>query len=189
MKKITTKITEAKDNAGMHNLRGYKGAQAMLTSHDYEHARLYHLCFTGATQVAPYLDAIKNLAAHLRKHNIRCQYRAALEENEGKELHMHVFFLTEAKKNNPCHIINRKADGWLAIMLLKRGLDFHLNPPRSPMHQSKDGTSNNYASVPKTKSAKIADCIVWISYLYKNRSKPDLEQIYFSSRATRELIG
>jgi hypothetical protein len=102
---------------------------------------------------------------------------------------MHAFLLVEAKLNNPCHIINRKADGWLAIMLLKRGLDFALNSPRSPMHYGKDQIPKNYASVPKTKGAKIADCVLWISYLYKNRSKPDLEQIYFSSRPTRERIG
>lgn len=186
MKKITTKITDA--NEGMHDPRAYKGAKEMLENHDYEQARLYHLRLTDSNQVEPYLAAIKALVAHLRKNNIRCQYKAAVEEDDGQGIHMHVFLLVEAKLNNPCHIINRKADGWLAIMLLKRGLDFSLNSPRSAMHYGKDQAQKNYASVPKTKGAKIADCVLWISYLYKNRSKPDLEQIYYSSRPTRERL-
>lgn len=185
MKKITTSITRA--NGGMHNLRGYKEAERMITEHDYEKARLYHLRLTGANQVAPYKAAIKALVEHLRKNNIRCQYKAAVEEDTEQGVHMHIFILVEAKLNNPDHILNRKTDGWLAIMVLKKGLDFVLNPPRSSIHYGKDGSARNYASVPKTKKAKIADCLIWISYLYKNRSKPNLEQIYFSSRPTREL--
>lgn len=186
MKKLTTSITEA--NGGMHNPRGYKDAQEMITNHDYEQARLYHLRFTGANQVAPYKAAMKALAEHLRKNNIRCQYKAAIEEDDDQGIHMHVFILVEAKLNNPDHILNRKNDGWLAIMMLKKGLDCALNPPRGSIHYGRDGTMKNYASVPKTNKAKIADCLVWISYLYKNRSKPDLDQIYFSSRPARELL-
>ena len=187
MKKIATAITDAND--GMHDPRAYKGAREMLENHDYEQARLYHLRLTGSNQVEPYLDAIKALVAHLRKNRIRCQYKAAVEADNDQGIHLHVFLLLEAKLNNPCHIINRKADGWLAIMLLKRDLDFALNSPRSSIHYGKDGSAKNYASVPKTKSAKVADCVLWISYLYKNRSKPDLKQIYYSSRPTRERIG
>lgn len=185
MKKITTSITRA--NGGMHNLRGYKEAQKMITEHDYEKARLYHLRFTGSNQVAPYKAAMKALAAHLRKHNIRCQYKAAIEEDDEQGVHMHAFILVEAKLNKPDHIINRKSHEWLAIMVLKKNLDFVINPPRSSIHFGKDGSERLYASVPKTKKAKIDDCLLWISYLYKNRSKPNIKQIYFSSRPSREL--
>jgi hypothetical protein len=192
MKKITTSVTSAKNNGGLHDPRNYKKAVKMLTEHDYKRARLYHLCFTGSTQVATYLSAIKALAEHLRDNNIRCQYKASLEDDgddEGaKELHMHIFILTESILNNPDHIINRKSDGWLAIMILKNSLDFHLNPPRSPLHYGEDGSQKNYATLPKSKPKKLADCINWISYLYKVRSKPDLRQLYYSSKPAREKL-
>lgn len=186
MRKITTKITDA--NEGMHNLKGYQKARLMLESHEYVQARLYHLCFMGSTQVEPYKVAIKALAERLRDHNAPCQYKAALEEDGEKELHMHVYFLVESRKFNPDHIINRKQQGWLDIMTLKLGITFELNHPRSSIHNPPDKPKKNYASVPKTNKAKVEDCVQWISYLYKMRSKPDLRQIYFSSKPTREIL-
>lgn len=188
MEKVKTKITEAKNNGGMHDLKGYKKAKAMIEDHQYKEARLYHLCFLGATQVAPYKAAIKALMERLRDHGAPAQYKAALEEDEGKELHMHVFVLVEAAKFNPDHIINRKAGGWMDTMTLKKDITFDINAPRSPIHNPPERKPYNYASVPKTKKDKIDDCIEWISYLYKNRSKPDLRQIYFSSRPARVLV-
>jgi hypothetical protein len=188
MKKIKTKITEAKNNGGMHDLKGYKKAKAMIEDHAYKQARLYHLCLSGSTQIEPYKTAVKSLMERLRDHDAPAQYKAALEEDEGKELHMHVFILVEAAKFNPDHIINRKAGGWLDTMTLKKGITFDINAPRSPIHNPPDKPSYNYASVPKTKLDKINDCIEWISYLYKTRSKPNIRQIYFSSRPARALI-
>jgi len=185
MKKITTKTTEA--NEGMHNLAGYQKAKAMIEGHEYVQARLYHLCFMESTQVQPYQDAVKALAERLRKHGAPCQWRAALEVDEEKGLHMHIYLLVEANKFNPDHIINRKPGGWLDIMTLKKEIAFHINPPRSSIHNPPDKKPHNYATVPKTKKEKIEDCVEWISYLYKNRSKPDLRQIYFSSRPSREI--
>jgi len=185
MKKITTRITDA--NEGMHDLKGYQKAKEMIESHEYVQARLYHVCFMGSTQVKPYQDAIKALAEKLRKHGAPCQWKAALEEDDGKELHMHVYFLVESHKFDPNHIINRKAGGWLDIMTLKRDITFHINPPRSAIHNPQDKPTKNYATVPKTKQVKVADCVEWISYLYKARSKPALSQIYFSSRPGRQV--
>lgn len=185
MKKITTKITEA--NEGMHNLAGYQKAKAMIEGHDYVQARLYHLCFLGSTQVKPYRDAINALAERLRDCGAPCQWKAALEDDEDRGLHMHVYFLVESHKFIPDHIINRKAGGWLDIMTLKKGITFMLNPPRSSIHNPPDKPAKNFAKVPKTKKEVVADCVEWISYLYKMRSKPDMRQIYFSSRPSREI--
>jgi hypothetical protein len=187
MKRIKGKVADAKNNDGFHNLPGYYSAVTMLRDHDYTEARLYHICFTDSDTKKPYLAAMKALAEHLRKHNIRCQYRAALEISSAGKLHMHTYYLVEGALNNPDHILNRKADGWLAIMLLKRGMSFYLNHPRSPMHYAKNGSQKNYASVPKTKEDKVADCCTWIQYLYKHRDKPASGQVYFSSRPQREI--
>lgn len=186
MRKLKTKITEA--NEGMHDPVGYQKAKAMIENHEYIQARLYHLCFRGSTQVKPYQDAIKALAERLRDHDAPCQWKAALEEDNGEELHMHVFLLVEANRFIPDHIINRKSGEWLDIMTLKKGITFMINPPRSSIHNPPDKSTKNFAKVPKTKKEVVADCVEWISYLYKARSKPDLRQIYFSSRPTRALI-
>jgi len=187
MKRAKGKVVDAKDNGGFHNLRGYKSAVAMLQAHDYIKPCLYHLCFTDADTKEPYLAALKALTEHLRKNNIRCQYRAALEISQKGQLHMHVFVLAEAAKNVPDHILNRKNDEWLALLCLRKGIDFYLNPPRGALHRTKDGAQKNYATVPKTKADKIEDCCTWISYLYKYRDKPKEGTVYFSSRPDREL--
>lgn len=188
VKKLKTKVTSAKDNGGLHSTRQYKSAKAMLENHTYLDARLYHLCFTDSTQVAPYKAAIKALVERLRDYNMPCQYKAALEADDSKDLHMHVFLLVEAKYADPNLTINRK-DGWLKTMVQMKGIGFFLNHPRDPIHFSKAGTQKLYATLPRSKPDKVADCLEWISYLYKNRSKPKLRQIYFSSRPTRAITS
>lgn len=187
MKRIKGKVVDAKNNGGFHDLRAYKKAEAMLRNHDYKEARLYHLCFTDSEDKEVYLSAIKALAEHLRKHNIRCQYKAGLEISKSGKLHMHIFILADAGLNIPDHILNRKSDGWLALLCLRKGIDFYLNHPRNPLHYGKDGSQKNYATVPKTKPEKVNDCCTWIQYLYKNRDKPTTGTVYFSSRPEREI--
>ena len=162
----------------------------MLETHPYQSAQLYHICFVGSTQVEPYKEAVKSLVEHLRDKNMPCQYRAALEEGDtedSNELHMHVFLLVEAKFAKPIGIIHRKPEGWLKTMAMKKGIDFHLNHPRSPLHFGRNGQQKLYASLPPSKPEKLADCINWISYLYKARSKPKIRQRYFASRPNREI--
>jgi len=138
-----------------------------------------------SSMVEPYHEALTALVARLRRKGVPCQWRAALEDDGSKHLHMHIFLLVEAFASNPDHTLNRKADGWLLTLAAKTGISVRINPPRSAIHFQSDGTRNNYATLPKSKPAKLADCIEWISYLYKMRSKPDRREIYFASRPTR----
>lgn len=172
----------------MHSAREFQKAKEMLENNRYKEARLYHLSFKGSEQVAPYQAATKALCAELRRNNSPCQWRACIEAEEGKGLHWHIFILVEGKFYNPDDTINRKKDGWLTVMLAKKGLKFDLNPPRDPIHLSVDGTQKNYARLPKSKPEKIANCVMWISYLYKARSKFVHRPIYFSSRPTKEKL-
>lgn len=186
LKKITTRVTNA--NEGMHSAREFKKAKEMLESCRYINARLYHISFTGSEQVKPYQAAMKALCERLRRHNAPCQWRACIEAEEDKGLHWHAFILVESKHFNPDHIINRKTDGWLTLMVTKLGLDFYLNHPKNRIHWSAGDKPKNFATLPRSKPEKLADCIEWISYLYKERSKFIHRPIYFSSRPTKEKL-
>jgi len=188
LKKLNTKITIK--NGGVHSTRAYKKLISLLTNHDYYSARLYHLIFMGSNQKDKYLAALKQLIAKLRDGCIPCQWRGAMEVDEEKGLHFHVFILTENKYFNPCSIINHNKQDWLNVMMQKRELTFHIAARKSIMHQSGSGFRRcNYASIPKTKPEKLADCMEWISYLAKARSKDiDIGQVYYSSRPSKERL-
>lgn len=171
----------------MHNPRGFTSAKRMLETCEYKEARLYHLAFTDAEQVKPYQEARKALCEELRRNKVRCQWRACIEADEKRGFHMHLFILLEAKLFNPDHILNRKSHGWLTTLATKLGIDFYINKPRDHIHLSESGTQYNYASLPKSKQNKLDNCIEWISYLYKNRSKEGLSKIYSSSRPSRAI--
>jgi hypothetical protein len=187
LKKIRTRVTDA--NEGMHSPKEFKKAKEMIENCRYKSPRLYHLSFKGSEQVQPYQAATKALCENLRRHGMPCQWRACIEAEEDKGLHWHVYILVEAKVSNPDHVINRKRHEWLTTMVTKLGLEFDLNPPRNRIHWGADGQPNNFATLPKSKPEKIADCIEWISYLYKERSKFDRRQIYYASKPSREKLA
>ena len=160
----------------------------MLTGHGYKQPRLYHLVLIDDTETAErqgasrFLKALKVLCLELRQNDIPTRWRACLERDEKKGMHFHVYVLVDAINRNPCRFINTKTgkEGWLRSMLEKRVLRFHLSPPKSDIHRKRNGDRENYAHVSR---AKLDDCIEWISYLAKARSKPDdISHIYFSSR-------
>ena len=177
----------------------------MLGDHGYQHPRLYHLILMTeieASDAKPFCKAIKALRLKLRLFGIPARWRAALERDEEWGLHMHLFLLVDATKHNSCAIINTKKsipgpatrirkggkrkspDGWMRDMFWRHGITFHLAQPKADMHRvggTTHGKRQNYAAV--TTPAKVADCIEWLSYLAKARSKPDdIRGIYFSSR-------
>lgn len=183
MQKIETRITHA--NGGMHNPRGFSQAKQMLETCKYKEARLYHIAFHGSNQKAPYQAARKSLCEKLRQHGCPCQWQSCVEADDNKGYHMHVYLLVEATSFNPDHILNRKKTEWLTQMVTKNDIEFHLNHPRDSMHWSADGSTKLYATLPKTKPEKLADCIQWISYLYKTRTKEGLKLVYSSSRPSK----
>ena len=105
--------------------------------------------------------------------------------DDEKGLHFHVFILVEAKLRNPCSVLNHNAQTWLNVMMLKRGLTYHIAPPENHIHRTKLGKRLNYATL---SGDKLADCLIWISYLVKRRSKIDeICRIYFGSQPSRAL--
>lgn len=202
MRKETTGILDR--NGGMHRQKQYRQIKAMLKGHGYKRPRLYHLVLMdaiGAENASPYLNAVKALCLHLRTFDIPTRWRAALERDDEKGLHMHVFLLVDATAHDAGLIINpykgtagtktrtrkggtrRPTPGWLRDMLDRRGITLYLSQPKADMHRvggTAEGKRKNYASIA---GDKLADCQEWLSYLVKARSKPDdIRNIYFSSR-------
>ena len=103
--------------------------------------------------------------------------------DDEKGLHFHVFILTEAKHRNPCSILNHNAQDWLNVMMQQRELTYYIAPPENPIHRTRLGKRLNYATLA---GEKLADCLIWISYLVKSRSKENgISRIYFGSQPSR----
>jgi hypothetical protein len=174
--KYETVITDA--NEGLHSIRAFKSGMRMIDEcvEAYSSPRLYHLVFQGAEYVG-HKSLLKDLLQRLSRKRIRRSYRAAREVDEVKGDHLHVYLCVESSCNNPDHILNRKSNGWLYIYAKKRGIKVYLNAPRDEMHNAR-----NYISLPVSKPEKIEDAKLWLSYLYKKRSKPSKGQVYSASR-------
>lgn len=185
MKKEETVITLA--NEGMHDQKAYRKMKDMLATHNYTSPRLYHLVFMGSEVSKNYQDAVKALCLELRRQDIPCQWKACLEVDDEKGLHLHIFILTEAKHRNPCSVLNHNAQHWLNVMMQKRGLTYYIAPPHNQIHRTGAGKRLNYATLA---GKKLADCMVWISYLAKRRSKVDsMRGIYFGSKPSRSRFA
>jgi hypothetical protein len=65
----------------------------------------------------------------------------------------------------------------------KRKLSYYIAPLENPMHRARLGKRVNYATLG---GEKLIDCLVWISYLVKSRSKVGgLKRTYFGSQPNR----
>lgn len=190
MKKQVTDITER--NGGVHSQKAMRRINAMLLGHDFSNPRLYHIVMTLDTddgqggELARYQRALKALCLMLTKKHIHYRWRACFERDPEKDLrgkgaHFHLFLLVEAKsRNNPCGTINHHRNWPLSRMMHNHRVSYHIAQPKDDIHRTAEGKRKNYASLA---GAKMADCLEWVSYLVKKRSKPtDTRQIYFSSR-------
>jgi hypothetical protein len=202
MQKITTPTVERRWtdgdgikqwNGGMHNQRANKMKQMLIQGkEDFARPRLYHLILTmimdNAGTAAEYQAALKAICFKLTDNGIENRWKACLERDERKGLHFHVFILLNDKgKINPDEILHNRDTSWLNRMLEQRGMKYTLAHPKSDIHEVQTGINAGnkrvYATLATNKHDKLADCIEWISYLAKARSKPDdIKQIYFSSR-------
>jgi len=175
-------------NGGLHSYKQYKLAIDMVDEivTTYKSARLYHICFTGS-DLPSYQCMLKDLMRRLDRKGIRADYQACYEICETKGAHYHVFLFCESSEVNPCSVLNCYPDGWLVMTAARYGIEVELNKPRGAMHQT--GIRKlSYIALPKTKQEKIWDAKIWISYLYKNRTKPDSGSVYSSSRRSRKSL-
>lgn len=192
MRRDTTAIAER--HGGVHNQRALARVRDLLVGHGFARPRLYHIVLLDHASESPtsrrrFQGAIKALCRKLREKGIPTRWRACIERDDEKGLHCHVFMLVDATAANPCAIINTKRQGaqaYLHKMLAARFMDFHLAQPKADMHRvggTADGQRKNYATLA---GPKLDDCLTWVSYLVKQRSKPsDIRTIYFSSRDSK----
>lgn len=186
MRRETTGIIERSSNGGMHSQKAYRRIKAMFSGHGYLRPRLYHLVLLDDIEggdATRFLSALKALCLKLRQAGITTRWRGCLERDQEKGLHFHVFLLVDATADNPCKYINTTHGNFLRTMMDRRVMKFHLSQPKADIHrvgQVRTGKRKNYAS---PAGDKLADCLEWVSYLVKARSKPDdIRGIYFSSR-------
>ena len=185
-KKWSTPITDA--NGGMHSPVNYAKARKMLLEHPYSIGLLYHVVLTGSEDRKVYRKAVERLCKELRANGMPCRYKACYERDKFKRFHKHVFLLIEAKDAHPDTIIHFRKGHWFTEMTGKLGLSFKIAQPQDEMHQV-GGKKVNYAYVPKKPGAKLDDCLCWISYLYKARSKEGVEgQLYTASTNRKPKI-
>jgi hypothetical protein len=188
--KYDTKITAA--NGGNHSPRQTRKAWSWIDecSANYTAARLYHLVFVMAdsefgcefTAYHIHKAVLKRLMQHLRRKGIEAGYHAAREIDNDKGDHLHVFVCVESFAKRPSAVLNRKPEDWLVKFAAGQGVKVYINEPRDPMHNGQ-----TFMRLPASKPEKIADAKKWVSYLFKNRSKPDRGEIYSASRVTDHL--
>jgi len=181
MKKEETVITLK--NGGMHSQTNYRKCKEMILHNEYDMPRLYHLVFTGSQHEADYLYIINALAKKLRDNKVPCKWKACLEVDEAKGLHLHLMLLLDANQGGrPDNWIRYSENGWLVLLLKERGMGFNISQPQNKIHRTKLGKKQNYAYITKS-GPKLEDALIWCSYLYKKRSKDDsMKTIYHSSR-------
>lgn len=172
-------------NGGNHSPVNYRKAKQMLLTHPYTLGRLYHIVLTGSEDRKVYRKAVELLCKQLRTNGMPCRYKACYERDKFKRFHKHIFLLIEAKDFHPDTIIHYRKGHWLTEMLAGLKLGFKIAPPQDPMHQVA-GKQVNYAYVPKKAGAKLDDCLVWISYLTKVRSKAGVEGQIYTGSTNRE---
>lgn len=184
MKKEETVITLV--NGGMHNQKAYRKMKDMLDNNRYKPPRLYHVVMMDSEHSKDYRAALKALCLELRRKDMPCQWKGCLEVDKEKGLHFHVFILVEAKYRNPCSVLNHNSQHWLNVMMQKRELTYYIAPPANRIHRTKLGKQVNYATLA---GEKLVDCLIWISYLVKSRSKVDgMKRIYFGCQPSRALF-
>jgi len=207
MLRETTAILERTVNGGMHRQKAYRRIKSMLDDHGFTSPRLYHFVLMdnhteGEPNAKRFLRGLKALCRELHDQGLRYRWRAALELDDEKGLHLHTFMLIENEKANPCSIITpiRNTTGkrpeykdgsvgkpWRTIgdIMAAQMLSFYIAKPRDKIHETAAGKRLNYATLGNP--ARKADCLVWMSYMAKARSKPDhIRGIYFSSRDSRK---
>ncbi|TXG01903.1 hypothetical protein [Massilia arenae] len=194
-----TDIVNYNNNGGYHRQgkRAYRNAVRKITDclPLYREARLYHLCFEGKTH-PEHMKMLHALGQMATRAGIECEWFAAREVADGtKADHLHVFMLIDAHGNNVWKVFNQFDDGQVGQLCNDKGIEFAIFSPKD--FQGIHGR-NNYMALPyqgpgNRETAlgrkRLADALVWLSYNYKARSKPQDDkkwQIFPASRPTRK---
>lgn len=170
--------------------------------------RLYHLCFepldddiSGKTSAEMYkanmamLHALRQMA---ERDGIRCEWWAAREiADSTKKDHLHAFMVIDASGIKVAKLFNQFEDGRVQQHCKAHGVKFGIFEPKD--YKGIHGR-NNYMALPyqgpgnretALGSERLADALVWCSYLGKARSKPEDDksgQVFPASRPARRAV-
>jgi hypothetical protein len=203
-------IVNRNNNGGWHRngKRAYrKAVQGLLRFlQTAKEARLYHLCFEELDELpdstderSPHernmamLHAFRQMA---ERDGIRCEWWAAREiADSSKKDHLHAFMVIDAFDIKVAKLFNTFEDGRIQQHCKTHGVEFNIFEPKD--YQGIHGR-NKYMALPyqgpgnrQTALAgeRLADALVWLSYLGKARSKPEDDksgQIFPASRPGRK---
>lgn len=187
-KKWITRTTQGGGNGGLHNQEEFRKGVEMLEfcAHNFRNPRLFHVCFTDAP-VAIYRLVVRRFCRGLKAEGVRYKWKAAIEWDAEKGLHMHLMIVLEGGSNQTHRFITSSDEyGKLEnVSLLKKAvqhtqsecsfLDYRVNPPQSrrPLAFIQFNQSN---------MEFFDEAAEWLSYVYKARSKPESGPVYFSDR-------
>lgn len=176
-KKYSSAVLQA--NGGLHSERALYTAHDILKNHDLRQPVLFHMVFTGSQVKADYKAAIKALVKRLRT-KCRVEYFGAFEVAEDRGgLHAHCFFVIETSKHFPTKILNVNDGEFLHRLTKKHNLAkrIHIAHPENPMH------GGEFFARPVKEGGKLTDCLAWVSYEFKQRSKESVpgRETYFNS--------
>ena len=166
-------------NEGLHSQRALDTARAIMKHHDLRQPVMYHVVLSGG-EVINYQATIKALVRRLRNYGCRTEFFGAYEVAEDKGgIHAHCFFIIETSKKPPFKIMSI-ADGDYLTKLAKRNKlqnPIHIAHPKNAMH------GGEFFARPVVAGGKLANCLAWVTYIYKNRSKGAVarRETYFNS--------
>lgn len=179
--KIFTELTN--NHGGIHDPRQFKQAIKMIETAlaEWDRPRLSHICLTGA-DVKTYIAALNRFKRKLTSAGVTYAYKAALEEDSQKGLHLHIMLLIDHKRagkhTNPYGLISDNVKSPLCSSMDRfheEGLEFNICTSR----YSKD----RFLPILKKDYESLNQAVEWCSYIYKQRSKEGLQgRIYYSSR-------
>lgn len=194
-----TSVVNAKNNGGYHLLgkRAYRNAVKLIYDclFIYREPRLYHLCFQGQTN-KKHKAMLHALVQKIDRAGVLCEWFSARETDSEKGEHLHVFMLVDSSEVRAQSILNGFEDQFLGRECLKRDILLHINSPRNEIHGN-----NRYAALPyfgdgnratETGFARLADALVWLTYAFKARGKPNVDdkkingQVFSRSRPNRK---
>lgn len=186
-------------NAGYHpkGKRAYRNAVNRINSCllSYREPRLHHLCFQESTNTE-HKRMLHALVQHLDRKGIPCEWFSAREVDSMKGEHLHVFMLVDSSDYRSQAVLNGFEEGFLGSECLKRNILLHINRPQNDIHEKRKHAALPYLGpgnqATEAAKARLADSLIWLSYIYKLRGKPDADdkkadsQIFSSSRPNRK---
>ena len=202
-------IVNRNNNQGWHKngKRAYrKAVQGILRFlQTAKEPRLYHLCFEPLDEASKTMTSREMYKANMamlhalvqmaEREGIQCEWWAAREIADGsKKDHLHAFMVIDAYDIKVAKLFNQFEDGRVQQHCKAHGIKFGIFEPKD--YQGIHGR-NTYMALPyqgpgnrqtALGGERLADALVWLSYLGKKRSKPEDDksgQIFPASRPAR----